>query len=88
MQRDAKVQEPKYKMKQNQLFLVSNLHRTKSQSLHEPPNHQLENYPQSFDVQTLRALAVLHQSPDVPERRRPQTTYQDEFGLPAPLCPQ
>ncbi|XP_071361515.1 protein SPMIP3-like [Trachinotus anak] len=65
-----------------------NLHSGRSRSLHESPNPQHENYLQSFDIQTLRALTVLRHSPAVPRQCPPQTAYQQEFGLQSPLFPQ
>ncbi|GLD68175.1 uncharacterized protein AKAME5_001948700 [Lates japonicus] len=56
----------------------------RSRSLHESP----ENYQQSFDIRTLRALTVLCHSPAVLEQRPPQTAYQEEFGLQSSLFPQ
>eukprot|EP00064_Thunnus_orientalis_P018292 superscaffoldBa00004168_g18388 len=59
--------------------------------LHESrqsPNPRCEDYQQSFDVRTLRALTVLHHSPAVWEQRPPQTAYQEQFGLQSPIFPQ
>ncbi|XP_074487447.1 protein SPMIP3 [Sebastes fasciatus] len=59
-----------------------NLHSRRSQSVHESlqsPNTRCENYQQSFDLRTLRALTVLHHRPVALEQRPPQTTYQDQF---------
>nr|XP_033944711.1 uncharacterized protein C1orf100 homolog [Pseudochaenichthys georgianus] len=46
-----------------------------SPSLHESPDPPYGNVQQSFDLRTLRALSVLR--PAV----RPQTSYQEHFGL-------
>ncbi|TKS68703.1 hypothetical protein D9C73_002766 [Collichthys lucidus] len=59
-------------------------HHESCQSLNPP----CEDYQQSFDVQTLRALTVLRHSPAVLDQRPPQTTYQEQFGLQSPLFPQ
>ncbi|XP_049900888.1 uncharacterized protein C1orf100-like [Epinephelus moara] len=67
------------------------LHSGRSQSLYkslQSPNPLCENYQQSFDVRTLRALAVLRHHPAVLEQRPPQTVYQEQFGLQSPLLPQ
>lgn len=66
-------------------------HRRRSQSLHESlqsPNPLPEEPQQSFDIRTLRALAVLRHSPAVLGQRPPQTAYQEQFGLQSPLFPQ
>ncbi|KAK2918511.1 hypothetical protein Q8A73_002882 [Channa argus] len=45
-------------------------------------NHQDENYKQSFDIWTLKALSALRHSPAVQDQRLPpQTVYQEHFGL-------
>ncbi|KAK5865435.1 hypothetical protein PBY51_019705 [Eleginops maclovinus] len=55
----------------------------RSPSLHvSPPDPPNGNFQQSFDLRTLRALSVLR--PAV----RPQTSYQEHFGLQSPLFPQ
>ncbi|GLD48553.1 uncharacterized protein AKAME5_000251100 [Lates japonicus] len=60
----------------------------RSRSLHESLNHRCENYQQSFNIWTLRALIVLRHSPAILERRPPQTAYQKEFGIQSFLFPQ
>ncbi|KAK9540816.1 hypothetical protein VZT92_003242 [Zoarces viviparus] len=59
--------------------------RGRSQSLNESLQSPIapgQNYQQSFDIRTLRALAVLRHRPAVLEQRPPQTAYQDQFQSP------
>lgn len=62
----------------------SHFHRQSLQS----SNQQHENYQQSFDIRTLKALNVLRHSPVIQDQRPPQTVYQEQFGLQSPLFPQ